>query len=57
MISRVVHHRGILSLLAGVLWEGLGAWAGLGPSAPFAFGAATAALATGVLMVGVPSRR
>jgi MFS family permease len=28
------------SLLAGVLWQGIGAWAGFGPSAPFLVGAA-----------------
>jgi hypothetical protein len=28
-----------------VLWQGLGAWGGLGPSAPFVFGAALAGLA------------
>jgi MFS family permease len=33
------------SLIAGVLWQGLGAWGGLGPSAPFVFGAALAGLA------------
>jgi MFS family permease len=36
------------SLIAGLLWQGLGAWAGFGPSAPFIFGAAMALLA-GVL--------
>jgi MFS family permease len=44
------------SLLGGVLWEGFGAWGGLGPSAPFAFGAAMAALATIVLLLAVPAR-
>lgn len=33
------------SLLAGVLWQGAGAWQGLGPSAPFLFGAAMAGAA------------
>lgn len=37
------------SLIAGVLWGGLGAWRGFGPSAPFYFGAAAALLAA-VLM-------
>ena len=27
------------SLIAGILWQGLGGWAGLGPAAPFYFGA------------------
>jgi len=42
------------SLLAGVLWEGVGAWQGFGPAAPFAFGAATAVMATVVLLATVP---
>ena len=33
------------SLIAGLLWQGAGAWAGLGPSAPFLFGAVMALLA------------
>jgi len=33
------------SVIAGVLWQGVGQWAGLGPSAPFIFGAATALIA------------
>jgi hypothetical protein len=41
------------SLIAGLLWQGVGAWGGFGPSAPFAFGAAlalTAALLMGSVM-------
>ncbi len=41
------------SLIAGVLWQGVGAWQGLGPSAPFLFGGAlalTAALLMGFVM-------
>lgn len=38
------------SLIAGVLWQGVGAWPGFGPSAPFLFGAALALVAV-VLMV------
>jgi len=34
------------SLLAGLLWQGLGQWAGFGPSAPFFFGASLALLAS-----------
>jgi len=30
------------SLIAGVLWQGIGSWPGFGPAAPFYFGAATA---------------
>lgn len=37
------------SVLAGVLWQGVGAWSGSGPAAPFLFGGALAALA-GVLL-------
>ena len=33
------------SLIAGILWQGLGGWAGLGPAAPFYFGAVMALLA------------
>ncbi len=33
------------SLIAGVLWQGAGAWNGFGPQAPFLFGAALALLA------------
>ncbi len=33
------------SLIAGVLWQGVGTWPGLGPAAPFAFGAGCAAAA------------
>jgi MFS family permease len=40
------------SLIAGVLWEGLGGWAGFGPAAPFYFGAAMA-LAAALLMAFV----
>jgi MFS family permease len=38
------------SLLAGVLWQGLGAWGGFGPAAPFVVGAAFAGLAAGLLL-------
>lgn len=38
------------SVIAGVLWQGVGAWPGFGPSAPFVFGAAMALLA-GVLFI------
>ena len=33
------------SLIAGLLWQGLGTWAGFGPGAPFFFGALMALLA------------
>jgi MFS family permease len=38
------------SFIAGVLWQGLGAWQGFGPSAPFLFGGALA-LAAALLMI------
>jgi MFS family permease len=44
------------SLLGGILWGGFGAWPGLGPAAPFAFGAVTAAVAAAVLLSSVPER-
>ncbi|MCS7060295.1 MAG: MFS transporter [Anaerolineae bacterium] len=37
------------SLIAGVLWHGIGTWEGFGPSAPFLFGSALA-LAAALLM-------
>ncbi len=43
------------SLVAGLLWQGIGPWHGLGPSAPFFFGAGCAALAGLLLIVLVPS--
>jgi MFS family permease len=42
------------SLIAGLLWEGLGAWPGFGPAAPFLFGAVTAGLACVGLTLLVP---
>ena len=45
------------SLLAGVLWEGLFAWPGFGPAAPFVFGAAMAGVAAVLLLVLVPGER
>jgi len=37
------------SLLAGLLWQGAGTWAGFGPSAPFLFGAVLALFASFLL--------
>lgn len=37
------------SLIAGILWHGVGSWTGLGPPAPFAFGAVLA-LTAAILM-------
>ncbi len=42
------------SLIAGVLWEGLGAWPGFGPAAPFLFGGALALLAAILLAFWMP---
>lgn len=42
------------SLIAGVLWQGIGSWEGLGPSAPFFFGATLALVAVALLMLWLP---
>jgi MFS family permease len=39
------------SLVAGVLWQGVGSWIGLGPAAPFYFGAIMALMAVGLVIV------
>jgi MFS family permease len=39
------------SILAGILWQGVGRWAGFGASAPFLFGALLAGLASLLLVV------
>ena len=41
------------SVLAGLLWQGIGTWSGFGPSAPFLFGAGMALLAA-VLLLRLP---
>jgi MFS family permease len=43
------------SFIAGVLWQGALGWAGLGPGAPFYFGAALALIAAGLLAL-MPGR-
>jgi len=45
------------SLMAGVLWQGVGSWPGFGPAAPFAFGAAAAGAALVLLLLLVPDPR
>ena len=45
------------SLIAGLLWEGAGSWAGFGPSAPFLFGAITALLASVLLFFWKPAQQ
>ena len=42
------------SLIAGLLWQGAGKWAGFGPSAPFLFGSITAFLAAILLFFWRP---
>lgn len=44
------------SLIAGVLWQGAGAWNGLGAAAPFFFGAGTAIMAALLLIFWLPKR-
>lgn len=43
------------SLVAGLLWQGVGGWAGFGPSAPFLFGAAMSLVAVLLLLRWVPA--
>ncbi len=42
------------SLIAGILWQGIGAWQGFGPSAPFLFGAILAGLAAVMMALWKP---
>jgi MFS family permease len=42
------------SLIAGILWQGVGTWPGLGPSAPFLFGGVLALIAAGLMAVWKP---
>lgn len=42
------------SVIAGVLWQGVGAWQGFGPSAPFLFGAALSLLAALLMAFWLP---
>lgn len=42
------------SVIAGVLWSGLGAWQGFGPSAPFYFGSALALMAAVAMALWKP---
>ena len=45
------------SVLAGILWDGLFAWQGFGPAAPFVFGAGMAGVAAVLLLATVPGGR
>jgi MFS family permease len=42
------------SLIAGILWQGVGAWAGFGASAPFLFGGVLALIAAGAMYLWRP---
>ncbi len=42
------------SLIAGILWQGVGAWPGLGPSAPFLFGGTLALIAALLMAFWLP---
>jgi len=42
------------SLIAGILWQGVGRWPGLGPSAPFYFGGGLALLAALLMAFWMP---
>ena len=42
------------SLIAGILWQGVGGWQGFGPSAPFLFGAVLAGLAAVMMAAWKP---
>jgi len=42
------------SLIAGILWQGIAGWAGLGASAPFLFGAACSLLAAVLMLLWKP---
>jgi MFS family permease len=45
------------SLLAGILWQGIGTWGGFGPSAPFLAGAILALSAMGLFALWTPTER
>ena len=44
------------SLVAGLLWQGVGGWKGFGPGAPFFFGAALALAAGALLALWLPRK-
>lgn len=44
------------SVLAGILWQGIGQWPGFGPQAPFIFGAILASLAAVLIIVWLPEK-
>jgi len=42
------------SLIAGLLWQGAGSWAGLGPASPFLFGALMALVSAAMMAAWLP---
>jgi len=42
------------SFIAGILWQGIGSWSGLGPSAPFFFGGGLALIASLLMVFWMP---
>lgn len=44
------------SLIAGLLWQGVGGWSGFGPAAPFLFGAAMSLVAVLLLLLWLPAQ-
>ena len=45
------------SLIAGILWQGIGRWPGLGAPAPFLFGAGMAFLAATMMFLWKPASK
>jgi MFS family permease len=45
------------SLIAGILWEGVGRWGGFGASAPFFFGSAMALIAAVLMLLWKPATK
>lgn len=45
------------SLIAGILWQGVGGWEGFGPSAPFLFGGGLALIAALLMMFVMPESK
>jgi len=45
------------SLIAGILWGGIGAWSGFGPAAPFYFGGTLALIAALLMIFWMPKTR
>jgi len=45
------------SLLAGILWQGIGPWPGFGPAAPFLFGAMMALTAVLLFAFWLPQEK